>query len=1154
MRYVCILLLAILHIHYSSTAQSLPQKGLLWRITGNGLQQPSYLFGTMHLADKRLFNFDDSVYAAIQSTEGLAIELNPDELAAYLVNQMMEDKEEDKKLDDMFRKEELRRFRKALAKKFKKPAEDVTVKDIIREKNKWVNDYVKDGSMSTFVDAYLYTIARRQGKWVGGIEDVADQMGLKDDVIDQTDIEVLVADDNPGNQLEKMISSYIDQDLNAIDEMMNAYDSATIDALLVKRNGKMAMRMDSMARVRSMFFAVGAAHLPASTGVISLLRKRGFTVEPVVSTTKTHAEKYKYKEIPAAWQTTSDEHNLYTIETPGNPATVKIYGLLEMKFLIDILNPGGYCVMAIPANGDLHDPQTIVNRIAKNIFKKDNIKSKRKEKNGLSIWEFSEKSGDQFMRMQMMVKDQVVYVLWTFYKDPENVSKKDADRFFNSFTLKSTSNEGQNGSYFFTDSIAAFSLTTSAKLELNDKLLSADDVDASIDLKMWTAVDLKNANYYMVISKSTKPGYYFENDSSILESLYTNMSEQYTLSKKYDLWNGCKSLMMEGISLENKHLYGKIFSYVRGNKNTVFITLINKENNDAALANEMFRSLKLLPYKASSWRFHTDSNQQYSAWTPSALTGYESLYYTLLGDNRLQISYDTGSSTTYTLTVDTLSAYTFAASTSAFWKEKLKDEIEATDSVVYEKEQNLQGQISKEVLICFNKNASIYKRVKYILAGRTFFQLYTSGELSTVTSENTDRFFKEFKPLGNKLPFNLTERKMMVLLKDLKDEDSTTRYNAYEALNDYDFSAQNLSPLYHALLDNYQPVASWDQQHAIQQRIAYALAKTPSPDSTIRFIRENYKELDSGKSYIKQLLVTILSDIKTLESYTLIADIAKTDTLSITDLPYSMRDSLPLVHQVFPLLLPQSQNDLLAADIAVIAIQLLDSSYIKIDDIKPSEADFIRACQKMIAKAKIADGNDYYNAEPIMTLLAKLNTNTSLNTISEFLSVPENDTRKQAVLLLLEHNRPVDNTILLSLASDSTIRISLYNQMKQLGKKNLFPQKFLNQKDFATSMLYDLMVNDEEIADTIAYKGIKYNSYQHKNRKFYTYKLTYGTDSSRTSYLGVSGAFESRDNGIEPFQDISGIYWDEPYESELEDYLLQKYIAEIEKGQEGSED
>ncbi len=46
---------------------------LLWRITAKNGQPPSYLFGTMHLADKRLFNFDDSVYHAIEKSEGLAI-------------------------------------------------------------------------------------------------------------------------------------------------------------------------------------------------------------------------------------------------------------------------------------------------------------------------------------------------------------------------------------------------------------------------------------------------------------------------------------------------------------------------------------------------------------------------------------------------------------------------------------------------------------------------------------------------------------------------------------------------------------------------------------------------------------------------------------------------------------------------------------------------------------------------------------------------------------------------------------------------------------------------------------------------------------------------------------------------------------------------
>jgi len=74
---------------------------LLWRISGNRLQKPSYLFGTMHLNDKRLFRFDDSVYRAIEKTEGLAIEVNPDEMAAYFVNKMFNQIENGKKLKDV---------------------------------------------------------------------------------------------------------------------------------------------------------------------------------------------------------------------------------------------------------------------------------------------------------------------------------------------------------------------------------------------------------------------------------------------------------------------------------------------------------------------------------------------------------------------------------------------------------------------------------------------------------------------------------------------------------------------------------------------------------------------------------------------------------------------------------------------------------------------------------------------------------------------------------------------------------------------------------------------------------------------------------------------------------------------------------------------
>src|SRR5215211_3472386 len=51
---------------------------LLWEITSNNLQKPSYLFGTMHVSSKMVFHLSDSFYHAIRSCDAVALELNPE--------------------------------------------------------------------------------------------------------------------------------------------------------------------------------------------------------------------------------------------------------------------------------------------------------------------------------------------------------------------------------------------------------------------------------------------------------------------------------------------------------------------------------------------------------------------------------------------------------------------------------------------------------------------------------------------------------------------------------------------------------------------------------------------------------------------------------------------------------------------------------------------------------------------------------------------------------------------------------------------------------------------------------------------------------------------------------------------------------------------
>ena len=47
---------------------------LLWEISGNGLELNSYLFGSLHSNDKRLFNLTDSTYFALNNVNTISLE------------------------------------------------------------------------------------------------------------------------------------------------------------------------------------------------------------------------------------------------------------------------------------------------------------------------------------------------------------------------------------------------------------------------------------------------------------------------------------------------------------------------------------------------------------------------------------------------------------------------------------------------------------------------------------------------------------------------------------------------------------------------------------------------------------------------------------------------------------------------------------------------------------------------------------------------------------------------------------------------------------------------------------------------------------------------------------------------------------------------
>jgi len=274
-----ILLSAVLFIFVNAFTQN-----LLWKISGKGIKEPSYLFGTIHITDKRVFSFDSTVYKALDACDALALEMIMDELKKEDVEKHMLLTKGT--LKDLFTEEEWKTVQKEFTNKTGN-----SILPFMKMKPFFVYSQLIQAGMSKdmpeALDMFLLKKYRSDKKTVLGIEVLADQIAA----IDQIDLKeqgqmlfkALEDTSTETDQFEELIETYLKQDLNRMLEMMK--DSSLPEkfnqAFLVGRNVKMAVNIAKYSKKQKTFNAIGAAHLPGEKGVIELLRKKGYTVEPI---------------------------------------------------------------------------------------------------------------------------------------------------------------------------------------------------------------------------------------------------------------------------------------------------------------------------------------------------------------------------------------------------------------------------------------------------------------------------------------------------------------------------------------------------------------------------------------------------------------------------------------------------------------------------------------------------------------------------------------------------------------------------------------------------------------------------------------------------------------------------------------------------------
>ena len=272
---------------------------LLWKVSGNGLEKPSYLFGTHHLIP---LSFLDSIMGldeAFEATEQTVGELDMSKMAemqmkimgaAIMPNEYSYQtllSEQDFQLLDQTLKELIGVGLDQLGRM--KPAMLSNLISITLYQK-----YYPTLSGDKSIDQHFQDEAAKRSRSVKSLETAEEQIHtlLGSQTIERQAEMLACMLNHPEmlkEQMDRLQTAYMNQDLKALnalyeEELPNDPCPSTQeekDVINKNRNIQWLKILPDMMQEKSSFVAVGCLHLVGKDGLIEGLRKAGFTVEAV---------------------------------------------------------------------------------------------------------------------------------------------------------------------------------------------------------------------------------------------------------------------------------------------------------------------------------------------------------------------------------------------------------------------------------------------------------------------------------------------------------------------------------------------------------------------------------------------------------------------------------------------------------------------------------------------------------------------------------------------------------------------------------------------------------------------------------------------------------------------------------------------------------
>jgi uncharacterized protein YbaP (TraB family) len=1153
-RFIPLVFLLIFFLTANGQSGQWP-KTFLWRISGKGLTKPSFLYGTMHLKDKRLFYFGDSLYRCLEQAEGYALEIDLREAIDSMLTKVFQRREDelmngDDKADGGNNYKKKKTLVDSLFKNLKKG--DKQSRKKLEEMRQEQVDNALLFDMPTFMDAYLYGIAKRQGKILGAVEDVQDQLGIVDELGNKLDTsDLLQSKDKLRFTLEDMIKSYMAQDLNRIEE----YDKTGLsdemqDKLFLRRNIKMARRMDSLARIHSFFFAVGAGHLPGDSGVINLLKKNGFTVEPIFAKQRMAPEKYAAKLNTLPWQTIEDPEKLYKIEMPEKASDFTVLGeLVKMKVNIDITTMTYYMVGQTIMNRNGAKMDDAFKQVAKQMGDPFPADVKKINKDSIEGVEGIINSIYGYYKLQLWHYSNALYMVMVGNESKQFLASADVDRFFQSFTIsKKAAPDRQQAWVPFTSDEKAFSILFPAAAKRN-KAYEKNAEKSSWNFTVYDCVDVNAGLYYMLQVRDIRPGFYLDGDSAYFEVFKKGMSEllKDTTRNEQLLYKGFPAMRFDGHSKEQDVFY-RTFTVNRGNRVYILSVIGSNEISDDDDVQMFFDSFKLNDYH------HAELKRQYAAdksfYTTSSypvtllpIDSTEAKLKATQKDNF--ISYNPDEVISYQVFRDKISPYQWYKDDSSLYGFNKYNR----DSVIIHK-QITNGKLKGIEQLVFDHGNNNRKLVRKFLNGDTLYTLLAFIPSQYVNEERHRKFFEDFRVAEENTKTTVFDNKARKLLDALLSKDSAVFSEAKDLMDEVSFDKEDLPLLHKALLEMYPDDSI---NYGVSIKIENNIERL-ADSSTVDFISSAYKNAAKNEK-LKYRMLSILAEQKTKYSYDLLKQLLLSNPPARQNeyfgLHYRMSDSMELCQGLYPEYLKLSTNKYFWNGVVYNTNRLLDSSRISLSMVLPYKNNFLFSADTVVKSLrKLNDKEEGYEYSDLVELLGKFNDNRSTQLLQQYQKLKNVSLKQPAVIALLKNNQQADATEINKLAEDKGNRKDFYDKLTEIHKEKFFPAKYLTQRFFAESEVFGSSYDDDYEPSVVEFKGERIINFEGSKQKFYLFKVVYeyeeGDDPE--SYLGIAGPYSiSNNKKLETNGHGTGLYYEKKYDAELLNELFKSFITEREK-------